>query len=163
MLAGCCSLTLAGSSAPHRRLLAPPQWGLGGEAEGEKGEKSYVQVKTVLEVTKKCKKKPPQTSKRKRKIKAKTKKRCERKQVLTTKRPMPRQSPSKGSPRQPPPPPFPAEHAVVRCALSLCSVGVRCPRCVPSQRLVHPQPARWRGRRRSRKALGALQALLSTN
>ncbi|KAK4823616.1 hypothetical protein QYF61_004219 [Mycteria americana] len=49
------------------------------------------------------------------------------------------------------------------CGITLWSAEVRCPGCVPSQRLAHPQPARWRGSLRSRKALGAVQALLSND
>jgi len=41
--------------------------------------------------------------------------------------------------------------------------GVSCPGCVPSQHLGHPQPAGWRGSRRSTTALDAVPALLSKN
>ena len=97
------------------------------------------------------------------KRKPKKTKGCQRKQLLPTNRPTARQSPSKGSPRHPPPPGFIAEHGLLCCGIPLWGAGGRCPRCVPCQRLGPPQPARWRGSRRSRKALGAGQALLSTN
>ncbi|KAK4831323.1 hypothetical protein QYF61_016812, partial [Mycteria americana] len=40
---------------------------------------------------------------------------------------------------------FIAEHDVVWCGIPLGSVGVGCPRCVPSQPLVQPKPTRWQG------------------
>ena len=45
------------------------------------------------------------------------------------------------------------EHDAVRHGVSLWSVGVGCPGCVPSQPPVHPQPARWWGGVRDRKGL----------
>lgn len=49
---------------------------------------------------------------------------------------------------------------VVWCEISLGSVWVSHPGCVPSQLREHPQPARWWGTVRSRTALGAVQMLL---
>jgi len=60
-------------------------------------------------------------------------------------------------------PSFYAEHDAIRYGMSLWSVGVSCPCRVPSQLLVHPQPARWWGGVRSRKSLDSVQALLSSN
>uniref|UniRef100_A0A672TUV7 Dipeptidase n=1 Tax=Strigops habroptila TaxID=2489341 RepID=A0A672TUV7_STRHB len=54
------------------------------------------------------------------------------------------------------PPPFPAlyaEHDIIRYGISLGSVGVSCPGCVPSQVLLHPQPNLWWSRVKSKKAL----------
>jgi len=37
----------------------------------------------------------------------------------------------------------PAEHKAIQYGISLWSVGVSCPGCVPSYLLVHPQPPCW--------------------
>ena len=102
---------------------------------------------------------------RERKTKPKKNKRCKWKQSVTTNWPMPSQSqialrlPSLPTST----PSFIAGHDIIWSGISLGSVGVGCPGCAPSQLLVHPQPAHWWGRVRSRKALGAVQALLSNN
>ena len=59
------------------------------------------------------------------------------------------------------PPALYAEHDVIWYGISLWSVGVSSPSCVPSQLLVHPQPTHWWGGVRSRKGLDSVQALLS--
>jgi len=41
------------------------------------------------------------------------------------------------------PPALYAEYDTIWYGISLWSVGVSCPGCVPSQPLAHPQPARW--------------------
>lgn len=43
----------------------------------------------------------------------------------------------------------------LRCAMSLWSVGVGCPGCVPSQLFECPQPPRWQGSSRHKKSLTA--------
>ena len=108
-------------------------------------------------------KKTPTDQETESKLQPKKNKACKSKHLLPTNRPMASQSPSKGSPRQPPPPGSIAQHGLLCCGIPLWSVGLSCPGCVPSQRLGHPQPARWRATQRSRKALDAVQALLGNN
>lgn len=58
---------------------------------------------------------------------------------------------------------FYAEQDATRCGISLGSVRISCPGCVPSKILVHPQPPHGQGGGRSRNGLDSGQALLSTN
>ena len=55
------------------------------------------------------------------------------------------------------------EHDAIRHGTSPWSAGVSCPGCVPSQLLVHPQPAHWQSGGRSSKGLDAMQAPFSSN
>ncbi|KAK4829515.1 hypothetical protein QYF61_005154 [Mycteria americana] len=55
---------------------------------------------------------------------------------------------------EPPCPALYAEHDAIWYGMSLWSVGVSCPSCVPSQPLVPPQPARWWGRRHGIACVG---------
>ncbi|KAM9304501.1 protein FAM133B isoform 4-T4 [Morus bassanus] len=51
---------------------------------------------------------------------------------------------------------FIAEHNIIRCGISLWSVGVSCPSPVPSRLLVHPQSTPWWGGGRGRKGLDSV-------
>jgi len=64
--------------------------------------------------------------------------------------------PEQGQPPLTSSPSFTAEHGTVWCGMSLWSVGVRCPQCVPSQRLLHLQSARWRRGMRSTRGVSLL-------
>ena len=61
------------------------------------------------------------------------------------------------------PPAVYAECDIIWYGISLWSVGVNCPSCVPSQLFGHPQPPHWWGGVRSRNCLGSVSALLSSN
>jgi len=49
-----------------------------------------------------------------------------------------------------------AEHDIIQYGISLWSVGVSCPGCVPSHLLVHPQPTHWWESGRCRRILEVL-------
>lgn len=40
---------------------------------------------------------------------------------------------------------FIAEHYIIWYGIFLWSIWVSCPKCVPSQSLIHPQPTSWEG------------------
>lgn len=58
---------------------------------------------------------------------------------------------------------FIADHNVICYEISLWWVVISCPRSLPSQLLMHPQPAHWQGNVRNREILDAVQWLLSSS
>lgn len=61
------------------------------------------------------------------------------------------------------PPTFIVPHGVIQHGMTLQTAWISCPGSASSQPLVHPQPTRWQGSRRSPKFPESVQALLRNN